>query len=105
MNPDPQIPPAAPEPEAELEAEPASPSPAHGEPWKTVYFGQVSQDLVPYHPEPPEAPEDELERAAMEDPQDVTRLGLERDSGPTLWRLLTVILVAVGALAIVFWRR
>jgi len=47
------------------------------------------------------APEDELTRAALEDqgPYDPPN---ER---PTLWRLIVVITFAVGALAIVFWKR
>jgi hypothetical protein len=68
-----------------------------------VYFGQISRDLVPYHPEPPEAPEDELTREAMEDPAALQPEGT-CNPAPTLWRLIVVLLVAVGALAIVFWR-
>lgn len=75
------------------------------EAWKTVYMGQLSHDLVPFHPEPPEAPEDELTREAMEDPGDVTRADADGERAPTLWRLVVVVLVAVGALAIVFWHR
>jgi hypothetical protein len=71
--------------------------------WKLVYFGQISRDLVPYHPEPPEATEDELTRAALEDPDSVTR-GEPGPVGPTLWRVLAVFAIAVGALALVFWR-
>ena len=72
--------------------------------WKVVYFGQLSQDLVPYHPDPPEAPEDELTRMALEDPDSVTQVPAE-DGAPTFWRLLAVIAVAVGSLTLVFWRR
>jgi hypothetical protein len=71
--------------------------------WKLVYFGQISRDLVPYHPEPPEAPEDELTRAALEDPDDVNR-PQAWSTRPTLWRVLAVLAVVVGALALVFWR-
>jgi hypothetical protein len=72
--------------------------------WKLVYFGQISRDLVPYHPEPPETPEDELTRAALEDPDSVTR-GEPQPAGPTLWRVLAVFALAVTALALVFWNR
>ena len=58
---------------------------------------------MPYHPDPPEAPEDELTQAALTDPDSVTRGELE-GGAPTLWRLLTVVTVAVAALALVFWR-
>lgn len=74
------------------------------EAWKLVYFGQLSRPLVPYHPEPPEAPEDELTRAALEDPDSVTR-GEPGPLGPTLWRVLAVLALAVAALALVFWNR
>jgi hypothetical protein len=88
-----------------LDPEPcAVPPPKDREAWKLVYFGQISRDLVPYHPEPPEAPEDELTRAALEDPDSVTR-GEAEPIGPTLWRVLAVIAIAVGALALVFWNR
>jgi len=71
--------------------------------WKMVYFGQLSRDLVPYHPEPPEAPEDELTQAALTDPDSVTR-GEPQSTAPTLWRVLTVVTVAIAALGLVFWR-
>jgi hypothetical protein len=93
--------PDGPEP-PDPEAGPVLP-PKDREAWKLVYFGQISRDLVPYHPEPPEAPEDELTRAALEDPDSVTR-GEAEPVGPTLWRVLAVIAIAVGALALVFWK-
>jgi hypothetical protein len=71
--------------------------------WKTVYFGQLSRDLVPYHPEPPETPEDELTQAALEDPDGANR-GEPLQTPPTLWRLLAVLTLAVAALGLVFWR-
>ena len=74
------------------------------EAWKTVYFGQIAADLVPFHPEPPEAGEDELTQAALNDPQNVNSEAFETIPRPTVWRLLTVLLVAVAALAVVFWR-
>jgi hypothetical protein len=70
-----------------------------------VYFGQLSQDLVPYHPDPPEAPEDELTQMALADPDSVIRSEASPDGSPSFWRLLTVVAVAVGSLAFVFWRR
>ena len=88
----------SPEPAGEL-----GPPPKDKDAWKLVYFGQISRDLVPYHPEPPEAPEDELTRAALEDPDNVHR-GEPAPVGPTLWRVLAVFAIAVGALALVFWR-
>lgn len=71
--------------------------------WKLVYFGQISRDLVPYHPDPPEAPEDELTRAALEDPDSVAK-GEDVPTGPTLWRVLAILALAVAALALVFWK-
>ncbi len=71
--------------------------------WKLVYFGQLSRDLVPYHPDPPEAPEDELTQAALSDPDSVTR-GEPAGSGPTFWPVLAVVAIAIGSLALVFWR-
>jgi hypothetical protein len=61
-----------------------------GEPFRCV----DCRGLVP-------APEDELTRAALEDggTYDLP------DERPTVWRLIVVILFAVVALAIVFWRR
>jgi len=79
------------------------PPPADKDAWKLVYFGQLSRDLVPYHPDPPEAPEDELTQAALSDPDNVTR-GDGAASGPTFWRVLVLMAVAIGALAMVFWR-
>jgi hypothetical protein len=71
-----------------------------GEGWKPVVMGQVSGDLVPPHPEPPEATEDELTLAALTDPADVSRQ--EAGTHPTVWRVLILILIAVAALSMVF---
>lgn len=61
-----------------------------GEPFRCVDCGS----LIP-------TPEDELTRAALEDPGQVDApLGR-----PTVWRLVAVIAGAVAALAIVFWKR
>lgn len=73
------------------------------EPWKTVYLGQIAADLVPFHPDPPEAREDELTEAALADPGNVNQPQAHEAAGPTLWRLMAVLLVAVVALGIVFW--
>ena len=51
---------------------------------------------------PPAEPVDELTQAALSDPGDVNQGGPH--DAPTLWRVLTVIAVAVAALAIVFWK-
>jgi hypothetical protein len=70
--------------------------------FRRVYFGQLSEPLVRPHPEPPEAEEDELTRAALGDPE----AGLEHGHDePTAWRLVLIALVAAVALAIVFGRR
>ena len=76
------------------------PPPPDPEGWRTVVLGQVSRDILPPHPEPPEAEQDELTLAALSDPADVRRE--EGDPNPTFWRVLVVVLVAVAALSIVF---
>ena len=86
------------------ETGPAATPPRDRDAWKLVYFGQISRDLVPYHPEPPEAPEDELTRAALADPESPTRGEAGPLPGPTFWRVLAVLAVAVVSLAVVFWR-
>jgi len=63
----------------------------------------VASPLVPPHPEPPESPEEELNRAAMEDPGASVRD--MPDARPTFWRAVFLIVLAVAALAMVFWRR
>ena len=68
--------------------------------WKPVIMGQVCGELLPPHPEPPEAPEDELTQAALSDPDGLD--AQEHDPSPTLWRLVVLVLIAVGALSIVF---
>jgi len=82
------------------EEEAPGPVPVAGDAWKPVVMGQVSGDLFPRHPEPPEAPLDELTEAALNDPANVAHQ--EGDSAPTFWRVLVVVLIAVAALAIVF---
>jgi hypothetical protein len=94
------------QPGPSIPGEPERPvPPVDQDAWKTVYFGQLSRDLVPYHPDPPEAPEDELTQMALSDPDSVTRDVTADNGAPTFWRLLTVVAVAVGALGLVFWRR
>lgn len=68
--------------------------------WKPVIMGQVSGDLLPPHPGAPEASEDELTQAALSDPADVAYE--EPDPHPTFWRVLVIVLIAVGALSVVF---
>ena len=68
--------------------------------WRPVIMGQISGELLPPHPGPPEAPEDELTQAALSDPDGLYEQ--EPDSKPTFWRVLVVVLIAVGALSIVF---
>lgn len=48
-----------------------------------------------------DTPEDALTRAALLDPDADAPAP---DTGPTGWRLVVLILVAVGALAFVFWK-
>lgn len=86
------------------EPEPDEPRPVDKDAWKVVYFGQISRDLVPYHPDPPEAPEDELTQAALSDPAGARRGEPVANSGPTFWRVLAVVAIALVSLALVFWR-
>lgn len=75
----------------------------HQDTFRKIYLGQVSDPLIPSHPEPPESPEDELTRLALEDPQASEP---SPGGGPTLWRLILLITFAVLALGIVFgWKR
>lgn len=77
--------------------------PSHvGDPeaWRPVIMGQLSEPLVPPHPEPPETPEDELTRAALEDP--AAQLHDARPPLPGTWRLVILVLIAVAALSLVF---
>ena len=79
--------------------------PEHGvdQGFRRVYLGQVADPLVPPHPDPPESPEEELIRAAIEDPGATVRD--MPDTRPTFWRVVVLLVLAVTALAIVFWRR
>lgn len=71
--------------------------------FREVLFGQVSEPLVPFHPESPEAEEDELTRAALSDPE-AFHPELPNQE-PTVWRWVVLLLVGAGALALVFGRR
>lgn len=70
--------------------------------FRKVYLGQVSDPLIPAPPRPEEAPEDELTRLALEDPMAHESAP---PSGPTLWRSLALVVLAVLALGFVFWWR
>lgn len=66
--------------------------------FRKVVFGQAVDPLYPPHPGEPEAPEDELTRAALEDP------GPEPvdEPRPTFWRFIILMLLAVLALGLIF---
>jgi len=68
--------------------------------FREVYLGQISEPLYPPHPEPPEAEEDELTRAALADPGASHLEDVPQE--PTVWRVVVVILFAVLALGVVF---
>jgi hypothetical protein len=76
-------------------------APPPPETFRKVYLGQIIDPIFPPHPEPPESPEEELTRLALEDP-----LAQEESppaTAPTLWRLLALVAFAVVALGVVFW--
>ncbi len=73
----------------------------HQDTYRKVLFGEVADPLFPPHPGAPEAPEDELTQAALEDPE-AAHLELPHPH-PTLWRLVVLLVFAVVALACVFW--
>lgn len=70
--------------------------------FKRVVFGQLAEPMVRPHPEPPEAEEDDLTRAALGDPEAGRETAHDE---PTVWRMILIALVAATALAIVFGRR
>lgn len=89
-----------PEPEPELGGTGLQHPVGDREGWRPVIMGQLVEPLVPPHPEPPEAAEDELTRAALEDP---AALAEEPHSAhPHTWRLVFLVLLAVVALSMVF---
>ncbi len=67
-----------------------------------IIFGQVEEPLFPAPNPPTDTPDDELTRAAMNDPAAHT-LDIQ-ETPPTLWRFLVLIALVVGALTIVFWK-
>ena len=73
----------------------------HQDGYRKVMFGEVADPLFPPHPGAPEASEDDLTRAAMEDPAAST-LHIAHPE-PTFWRFVTILVFAVVALAVVFW--
>ncbi len=84
---------------------PGGPPDSGGEPapqdtFRKIYFGQLSDPLLPEPEVPSSTPEDELTRAALEDPD--AYQGEEIDPRPTSWRWVFLLLLAVGALAVVF---
>ncbi len=88
------------ETDSKLEADPEYRA-LHQDCFRKVCMGQVCDPLFPAHPEPEEAPEDELTRAALEDPAAFQVHAPGPISG--LWRLVALISLAVIALGIVFW--
>lgn len=67
-----------------------------------IFFGQVEEPLFPPPNPPSDTPEDDLTRAALDDPAAHT---LDIHEGPlTLWRLMALVILVVVALAIVFWK-
>lgn len=77
-------------------------TPEDPETWKRVVFGIGSRKVWPEHPEPAEAEEDELTRAAVEDPAAAHR---EHPGQPsTVWPVIFLVVIAVVALGIVFWK-
>jgi len=76
----------------------------HQDGFRKVLLGEVADPLFPPHPGEPEASEDELTRAAVEDPAALTVQRVH--SEPTFWRFVAILVCAVVALAVVFrWLR
>ncbi|MDR1840747.1 MAG: hypothetical protein LBQ86_02355 [Holophagales bacterium] len=70
--------------------------------YRSVVFGQIADGLIPPHPGPPEATDDELSVAAMSDP--AASEAEDRQSQPTIWRVVFLLVLITVALAIVFWK-
>lgn len=93
------------------ETEPSGPEPEEPEilevhpqdSFHRIIFGQVEEPLFPAPSVPSDTPEDDLTRAALNDP--AARTFDIHDTPPTLWRLVVLIILVVAALAIVFWKR
>lgn len=73
----------------------------HQDGYRKVLFGEVADPLFPPHPGAPESSDEELTRAAIEDPAASTAHTASIE--PTFWRFVTVLVFAVVALAVVFW--
>jgi hypothetical protein len=88
---------------AERQADPTDPEQAilHQDCYRKVMFGEVADPLFPPHPGTPVSSEDELTRAAMEDP--AAGMVQVAHPEPTFWRFITLLVCAVGALTVVFW--
>lgn len=76
----------------------------HQDGFRKVMLGELADPLFPPHPGEPESSEDELTRAAVEDPE---ALNVQRvHPAPTFWRFVALLVCAVVALAVVFrWLR
>jgi len=96
---------ASPSPEAGHPEEPEEilePTEVHQDSFRKVCLGQVSDPLYPVHPGRPESSDEELLRAAMEDPA----ADFTAEARPTPWRIIVLIGLAVLALGMVFlWRK
>lgn len=91
-----------PEPERDGPMEPPD-GPVVQDTFRKVYFGQISDPLIPEPRVPVDTPDDELTRAALADPDALK--GEVVEGGPTAWRWVFLLLLAVAALAIIFWKR
>jgi hypothetical protein len=71
--------------------------------FRRIYFGQLSEPLISEPPTPDPTPDDELTRAALEDPagRDIDWV----DPMPTSWRWIFLMVLGIVALATVFWKR
>ncbi|HNX93840.1 MAG TPA: hypothetical protein PKL14_01670 [Holophaga sp.] len=95
-------------PDSETHANPCpesdDPASIHQDAFRKVYLGQISDPLYPRHPGPSEMGEEELTRAALEDPAAVAPESPKPISA--LWRIVFLMIVALVALAIIFiWRK
>jgi len=71
--------------------------------FRRIYFGQLSEPLIAEPSTPDPTPDDELTRAALEDPaaRDIEWV----DPMPTSWRWIFLMVLGIVALATVFWKR
>jgi len=74
----------------------------HQDGYRKCMCGGVADPRLSPHPGGPESTDDELTHAAMEDPAAV-QLQVAHPQ-PTLWRLVALLVLAVVALTVVFWR-